>query len=137
MNKLLLEVTAAYEKLAITGQMQPEVLQPFRDIITKYAFSEIQGGVYLRLFHGRKHPNDHPEDWGSDGPVFGPLQYVHFTYHTYIHLGLSDAANVDLRYVQDMVHYDGVYYSDWSIFGEDELHIDKFTPEIPDGSKAS
>jgi hypothetical protein len=37
-------------------------------------------GVYLHLFHGRSSPDEELDDWGSDGPVIGPLNYVHITY---------------------------------------------------------
>jgi hypothetical protein len=36
--------------------------------------------VYLHLFHGRKSPDEQLDDWGEDGPVLGPLKYVHTTY---------------------------------------------------------
>jgi hypothetical protein len=36
--------------------------------------------LYLHLYHGRKDPDENLEDWGSEGPVIGPLAYVHTTY---------------------------------------------------------
>ncbi|GEM_PF-912660 len=46
------------------------------------AFAPVQEatGLYLHLYHGRKDPDEDLEDWGSDGPVIGPLAYVHTTY---------------------------------------------------------
>ncbi len=34
----------------------------------------------VRLFHGRKHPDERLDDRGFDGPVLGPLNGVHLTY---------------------------------------------------------
>lgn len=36
--------------------------------------------LYIRLFHGRTDPNQDMDDWGTDGPVFGPYEFVHTTY---------------------------------------------------------
>jgi hypothetical protein len=38
------------------------------------------GKLYLRLYHGRATPDEQMEDWGSDGPVIGPLASIHVTY---------------------------------------------------------
>jgi hypothetical protein len=45
--------------------------------------------VYLHLFHGRKTPDENLDDWGSDGPVIGPLRYVHITYMATVRLGIQ------------------------------------------------
>jgi len=91
--------------------------------------------VYLRLFHGRIHPDDHPEDWGIDGPVFGPLQYAHTTYAAYIHLANADKELGDLTIANgDMVYYNGHWYGDWSVF--DETVLGKYVPEAFDADKA-
>jgi hypothetical protein len=38
----------------------------------------VPGKMYLRLYHGRTHPGQEMDDWGFDGPTFGPLScYVH------------------------------------------------------------
>lgn len=37
-------------------------------------------GLYLGLFHGREVPDKDLDDWGSNGPIIGPLLYVHTTY---------------------------------------------------------
>ena len=36
--------------------------------------------LYIDLFHGRKDPNENPEDWGLEGPVLGPFDAVQITY---------------------------------------------------------
>jgi hypothetical protein len=84
--------------------------------------------VYLRLFHGRKNPTDQLDNWGSDGPVFGPLSYVHTTYASHIKLGEPDQPfdNLgDLTMANDLVYYDGVWYGDWSVFSVEQLDDDQ------------
>lgn len=93
--------------------------------------------VYLRLFHGRKHPDEELDDWGSDGPVFGPLDYVHTTYACHIKLGVPHHADLcELFLTGDMVYYDGVWYGDWTVFGRKELIADKFKATKFDPKKA-
>lgn len=77
--------------------------------------------LYLKLFHGRQDPAASLNDWGSNGPIFGPYQYVHTTYGRYLKMG-HDADDVDeLFAVEDMIYYDGRYYGDWSVFPEELL----------------
>lgn len=71
-------------------------------------------GVYIHLFHGRKDPNQDMDDWGHNGPVLGPFDFAHSTYGCDIKL--SNEVEAELRYVDDMVYYDGYYYGDWSVF---------------------
>lgn len=75
-------------------------------------------GLYLMLFHGRESPQHNLEDWGSEGPIFGPLAYVQTTYGRHVKLGyLNQEANArDLYVYYDLIYYDGVYYGDWSVF---------------------
>lgn len=79
-------------------------------------------GVYLQLFHGRDSKDEHMEDWGFPGPVFGPLKYVHTTYGSDIKFEYTDGSTGSnpsdglLSAVDDMVYYDGRYYGDWSVF---------------------
>jgi hypothetical protein len=42
----------------------------------------VEGRLYLHLFHGRDRPDQSLDDWGFDGPHFGPLSAVHQTYNT-------------------------------------------------------
>jgi hypothetical protein len=87
--------------------------------------------VYLEVFHGRKDPDEELHDWGSHGPVIGPLQYVQFTYGMPPRLGPIDYPHdsEEMTMVEDMLYYDGVYYGDFSIISEDlvqkekELHV--------------
>ena len=51
----------------------------------------VPGKMYLRLYHGRKDPNQQMVDWGFDGPTFGPLSsYVHTYCRTFSIHGDSD-----------------------------------------------
>ncbi len=77
--------------------------------------------LYLRLFHGRSDPAEQLDDWGSDGPVFGPYQFVHTTYTYHVKLGKPDGTFDELSVFDDMLYYGGVYYGDWSVFGKDIL----------------
>jgi hypothetical protein len=58
------------------------------------------------------------DDWGSDGPLFGPYRFVHTTYGYHIKLGRQDDNCDELFLYEDMLYYDGVYYGDWSVFDE-------------------
>ncbi len=72
--------------------------------------------VAIELFHRRSSPDEQLEDWGTQGPVF-LVDYVHVTYLGSLKLGIPHpAGDGDLRVVEDLVYYDGVYYGDWSVF---------------------
>lgn len=90
--------------------------------------------IYIRLFHGRTNPNQNMDDWGTDGPVFGPYEFVHTTYTYHIKLGRNGGHVDELFLYEDMMYYDGVYYGDWSFFSGDVLakrnySITSFEPE--------
>lgn len=74
--------------------------------------------LYIRLFHGRIDAEQDMDDWGSDGPIFGPYKFVHTTYKNFVKLGKPDDDCDELFLVDDMLFYDGVYYGDWSAFTE-------------------
>ena len=46
--------------------------------------------TYMKLFHGRNTPDEDLDDWGADGPIIGPLQWVHTTYGATIRLAFVD-----------------------------------------------
>jgi hypothetical protein len=83
-------------------------------------------GLYLRLFHGRAEPNEHLDDWGFDGPVIGPLEFMHTTYAFHVKLGFVNpekarAFKLDPRFPEliaheDLLVHDGKYYGDWSAY---------------------
>ncbi len=100
--------------------------------------------LYLRLLHGRTDPAADIEAWGSEGPVIGPLAYVHTTYMC----DVKFAAPVDVierffpaviadwrareitsaagplcewqfEILDDLIHYDGAFYGDWAVFASE------------------
>jgi len=89
--------------------------------------------LYLKLFHGRNDPAQNMDDWGFDGPVFGPHQFVHTTYANFIKMVNTDGETDELHIVgPDMVYYDKSYYGDWSVYENlEESLIEEF-----DSSKA-
>ena len=74
--------------------------------------------LYLKLFHGRSHPEEELDDWGADGPIFGPSPFFHTTYGWLVKFS-EEGDDAVLYLSDDMLYYDGVWYGDWSIFGED------------------
>lgn len=113
------------------------------------------GLLFIHLYHGRKHPSDNLEDWGADGPIIGPLAYVHTTYRCDVKFaaspdvmdrffptvmanwraqGLSNfhgpLCDWQFNVVEDMIEFDGVYYGDWSVFVADVESVEA-TPEKP------
>ncbi|MDF0491566.1 hypothetical protein PX699_16730 [Sphingobium sp. H39-3-25] len=99
------------------------------------------GALYLRLWHGRRDPAENLDDWGSEGPVIGPLAFVQTTYMCDVKFAAAPEvmdrffpavmadwrqqgfSNVhgpvcDWRFTiaDDLIEYDGVFYGDWSVF---------------------
>jgi hypothetical protein len=94
--------------------------------------------LYIRLFHGRTDPNQAMDDWGTDGPVFGPYEFIHTTYAFHLKLGWPDDYCDELFvHAEDLVFYDGVYYGDWSVFGQEALKQGSFQVTEFDSAKAS
>ncbi len=87
--------------------------------------------LYIRLFHGRTDPVQEMNDWGKDGPIFGPYNFAHTTYTSCISLGKADG-NCDSLYVleSDMAYYDGVYYGDWSVFEAGIFNKSKYQTSV-------
>jgi hypothetical protein len=117
-EELVAEVVIAQAKPTRT-EMTAEQLAELKACIVDKAEP---GKMYLHLFHGRMDPEEDMEDWGDDGPLFGPLQYAHVTYCSDIKLEMADGRQPEwLRFHEDMVEFDGVYYGDWSVYlGEEE-----------------
>jgi len=88
--------------------------------------------IYLRLFHGRRDPNQEMDNWGSEGPIIGPCMYVHITYGGIIHLGhpIPGKGNLDLYFNDGLVYLDGVYYGDITITTKDVLAKDRLTDKV-------
>jgi hypothetical protein len=83
--------------------------------------------LYIRLFHGRSDPAQDMDDWGTDGPVFGPYKFVHTTYKNYLRLCNPDDAFKELFLSEDLLFYDGIYYGDWSVISEEVFEKSGFT----------
>lgn len=95
-------------------------------------------GVYLKLFHGRKTVDeDMDSDWGEQGPILGPLDYVHTTYAATIHcLAVNQQYDVDLTVVEDCIYYNGWFYGDWSVTTAAQLQSQTDMVEQIDEAKA-
>ena len=93
--------------------------------------------LYIRLFHGRTDPKQDMNDWGSDGPVFGPYEFSHTTYTALVRLGKSDGDSDSLYLYEDMLYYDNVYYGDWSVFTDETLKKGEFGTIPFEQSKAN
>lgn len=77
----------------------------------------LRSGLYLKLLHGRKTPEENLDDWGPDGPWIGPLVYAHITYLSHISVGFTDGSqlgpgNKRLELEQDLLRFDDMYYGD-------------------------
>lgn len=92
--------------------------------------------LYIRLFHGRADPEQDMDEWGSDGPVLGPYNFVHTTYGSIVRLGCKDDSCDELFLYEDMLYYDGVYYGDWSVFDELILNDSKYQATVFEQPKA-
>lgn len=84
-------------------------------------------GLYLALFHGRDKKVDQLDSWGFNGPLIGPLRYVHTTYGQHIKFdfigdarvelyGFSRDAMCDILLDEDLAPFDGKLYGDWAVF---------------------
>jgi hypothetical protein len=79
--------------------------------------SLISGKMYLRLYHGRTDPAQEMDEWGFDGPTFGPLSsYVHtYCCHFRIHSEFG-TSEIWLDKHDDMIHWNGCFYGDMEVF---------------------
>ena len=126
----------------VPGEMVKTVAQLEKQITDRglplYGSEEHQAlkpGTYLGLFHGfNEETYDHDKsihaDWGAQGPVIGPLKYVHTTFASHVKLGflgdneeeppqelenlLGSMCEFDIR--NGCVVCDGIAYGDWTVF---------------------
>lgn len=93
-------------------------------------------GLYLNLYHGfpDHESRDEADDWGEQGPLIGPLQYVHTTYASHIkfrfvdeesakqfpELSVRNGVEADMSTNLDCLRYGDMFYGDWSVFHVDE-----------------
>lgn len=104
------------------------------------ALADLATGLYLGLFHGRDDMDASLDDWGFDGPVIGPLDYVHTTYASEVKLRFvngqraaryfpdigvvtnmatderTPCLEAELAITADMIVFDGRYFGDWTVF---------------------
>ncbi len=75
-------------------------------------------GVYLELFHGRADPDEDLDDWGEEGPVFGPYEYIQTSYATHLKMWKPgpDEGLHELCVDRGLVFYGGRWYGDWLVF---------------------
>jgi hypothetical protein len=114
----------------------------YPNAIPLYGNEPDEPGLYLGLFHGRKDPDDQMIEWGFNGPLVGPLSFVHTTYTNVIKLAFHNAVNEKpffptqdmpmLTINGDMVHYKDCYYGDWTVFYSTGRDIR--APKIPSDS---
>lgn len=77
--------------------------------------------VYIHLFHGRNSIDEDMDDWGFDGPLFGPFTHVQSTYGSTVKAWNNVSGNdAFLDVVKGCVYYDGKYYGDFTTFVHDE-----------------
>lgn len=111
------------------------LLARYHDTLT-----DLAPGLYLNLFYGRNAVDEILDDRGFDGPVIGPLEFVHTRYTAEIKLRfveslvtpryfpgtwlVADVATGDivpcaeaaLSVADDLIVFDGRYFGDWSVF---------------------
>jgi len=66
------------------------------------------------------------DDWGTDGPILGPYEFLHTTYGHLLKMGKPAGKVDELFLYEDMVYYDGMYYGDWSVFDAEVFEKSKF-----------
>jgi hypothetical protein len=71
--------------------------------------------IYLHLYHGRNGPDEDLDDWGFEGPTFGPLDYFHITYLTRFCFARGEFDH-DLSGTDDLFEFDRKYYGDLVVF---------------------
>jgi len=99
-----------------------------REILKAHVQTELpsQSGMYLKLLHGRASVDEEMDDWGTDGPWVGPLEWFHCTYMKGLGIGFSDGSELPSLYandsppspmglVSDMIYFEGMYYGDWEL----------------------
>lgn len=79
--------------------------------------SELPSGTYLGLFHGRNTINEEVNDWGFEGPIIGPLKWVHTTYRSHVRFcPIGEDDGIDLAFNEDLLNWEGKYYGDYTVF---------------------
>jgi len=90
----------------------------------KHGDTPKDSGLYLGLFHGRSDVNENLNDWGADGPLFGPLRYVHTTYMSTVRAEAVTGECLELDVIADCVTHGGMFYGDLTCFYHDPAKPD-------------
>jgi hypothetical protein len=77
--------------------------------------------MYLRLYHGRKDPDETMDDWGTDGPMIGNVG-IGWTYGALKLHGDDDFISLPLH--GDMILFDGCYYGDFEVIEKYDFRKD-------------
>ena len=88
--------------------------------------------IYIHLYHGRKTVTEDMDAWGASGPFFGPFENVQVTYSCWIPPLDKFFQHKSLKYVEDLIYYDGLYYGDMELFSD----IGSSIPEDIDEAKS-
>lgn len=94
---------------------------------SKADHTRLKPGMYLQLYHGYASHDDREaaDDWGANGPVIGPLKYVHTTYAYDVKILFISKSDVkapfkttdeELIIDDDCLKFMGYYFGDWSVF---------------------
>ena len=117
-RKALKEAWASVQEALIALKPDSAYAQAVQGCSSAFNLAKQKKGLYLELFHGRKSPEQEMDDWGEQGPIFGPYAYVHTTYSCDIKLGKENDDPDELSIIDGLVYYDGIYYGDWSVYSE-------------------
>lgn len=91
----------------------------------------------IHLFNGVLDPQENLiDDFGSDGPVFGPYSSVQVTYGHHVKMYMESPTGIvgngidckypprpELNYIDGYVYYNGVYYGDMETYTPDTREI--------------
>lgn len=106
---------------------EPERLERSPSPQPRYGTKPKKPGLYLGLFHGRRHPRETMHGWGFDGPTIGPLRWCHTTYAFDIKIEFEDPTDAieyfgqsqeqaEISVNADMLVFDGCFYGDWTVY---------------------
>lgn len=88
--------------------------------------------IYLQLLHGRNDPAEQLDDWGFDGPLLGPFEWVHTTYNVHMNFASilyitgmpvhDETGPLDV-FKDDLFQFRGKYYGDWEFVDENNTKL--------------
>ena len=99
-----------------------ESRQLIEQLRARATFTPDTGKVYMSLHFGAQDPDAVGDMKGFDGPFIGPLRFMHVVYNNTVNLGFLDGFETGpinwtdgLGFRDDLMCFDGEYYSDWEI----------------------